>query len=400
VIAAGPASVAGPASYSEREHHYATERHHPGMAQGIADRDSPQGAPWRLPEGRQVSAGGQDTIYQMVTDKLVAALDAGTVPWHMPWKTDGTGPAYPMRMSSGTAYRGVNVWLLGVTAMTMGYTSPWWGTYDQIAKLSGMAQEPMVKDGKPVLYKTGKRKGEPRMRWVSPDGTPRGVREGEHPTTVVLNRRFTWEDKNDLDNKGKPKRKAGFTLRYYSVFNADQAEGVPAKYLASDAPVTEPEPFEGITEADQQITGYLEHGGPAIVHTDPRRAFYRSGPDQINVPPDDAFESVGERYSTWLHEIGHSTGHPDRLNRKGIAQFDHFGSGQYAQEELVAEIACAMLCAVLGIDGVFDNSAAYVAGWAKKLRSDNKVIVHAAGQAQRAADLVRGITYSDEENGE
>jgi len=344
-----------------------------------------------------MSAGGQDTIYQMVTDKIVAALDAGTVPWHMPWKRDGTGPAYPMRMSSRTPYRGVNVWLLGVTAMTMGYTSAWWGTYDQIGKLAGMVEAPMMRDGKPVLYKTGKLRGQPRMHLVSTDGTERGVRAGEKSTTVVLNRRFTWEDKNDLDDQGRPKRKVGFTLRYYSVFNADQAEGMPERYLASPDPVTEPEPFQGIEAADDVISDYLARGGPSVTHRDPGRAFYRSGPDEMNLPPDENFESVGERYSTWFHEIGHSTGHPDRLNRRGIAEFDHFGSGQYAQEELVAEIACAMLCAVTEIDGVFDNSAAYIAGWLRKLRSDSKVIVQAAGQAQRAADLVRGITYEDEE---
>lgn len=345
-----------------------------------------------------MSAEGQDTIYQLVTDKLLGALDAGTVPWHMPWKTDGTGIAYPMRMSSGTAYRGVNVWLLGVTAMSMGYTSAWWGTYDQIAKLSGMVQEPVVKEGKPVLYKTGRRKGEPHMHWVSPDGTERGVREGEKSTTVVLNRRFTWEDKNDLDEKGRPKRKVGFTLKFYNVFNADQASQMPERYLAPAGPVAEPEPFQGIAEADALIAAYLANG-PEVTHADPGRAWYKPGPDLINLPPDAAYDSPGERYSTWFHEIGHSTGHPDRLNRKGIAQFDHFGSGQYAQEELVAEITCAMLCAVTSIDGVFDNSAAYVAGWAKKLRSDNRVVLAAAGQAQRAADLVRGVTYSDEENG-
>lgn len=343
-----------------------------------------------------MNAEGQNTIYQMVTDAIVAALAKGTVPWHMPWSTNGTGIAYPMRMSSGTPYRGVNVWLLGVQAMAMGYTSAWWGTYDQIAKLTGMVQEPMMKDGQPVLYKTGRRKGEPRLHWVSPDGTERGVRKGEEPTVVVLNRRYTWEDKNDLDDHGKPKRKAGFTLRYYNVFNADQASQMPERYLAPAGPVTEPEPFEGIAEADELIAGYLVNG-PRIVHDEPGRAWYKPGPDLINLPPDSAYDSPDERYSTWFHEIAHSTGHPDRLKRQGIAEFDHFGSGQYAQEELVAEITCAMLCAVTGIDGVFDNSAAYIAGWLRKLKSDNRVLVHAAGQAQRAADLVRGITYSDEE---
>lgn len=346
-----------------------------------------------------MSAEGQDTIYQLVTDAIIAALDKGTVPWHMPWKTDGTGPAYPMRMSSHTPYRGVNVWLLGMQAMAKGYPSAWWGTFDQIAKLSGMVQAPIMRDGKPLLYVKGKLKGQPRLHWVSPDGTERGVRKGEESTIVVLNRRYTWDDKDDLDDQGKPKRKVGYTLRFYPVFNADQASQMPERYLAPAGPVTDAEPFQGVGAADDLISGYLSRGGPSVIHTDPRRAFYRSGPDQMNLPPDEAFESVGERYSTWFHEIGHSTGHPDRLNRRGIAEFDHFGSGQYAQEELVAEIACAMLCAVTEIDGVFDNSAAYIAGWLRKFRGDSKVIVQAAGQAQRAADLVRGITYNENEEG-
>src|SRR6516225_1202679 len=80
---------------------------------------------------------GQDSIYQSVTDRMVTALEAGTVPWRKPWNV---AAGLPASMSTGKAYRGVNVFLLGLTAQAEAYTSPWWGTYRQIAELGGQVR--------------------------------------------------------------------------------------------------------------------------------------------------------------------------------------------------------------------------------------------------------------------
>jgi antirestriction protein ArdC len=346
----------------------------------------------------------QDEIYEEVNDALKAALEAGTVPWHQPWASAmGAAGGFPMRMSNNRPYRGVNIWLLGFKAMAMGYESPWWGTYGQIAKLAGMVEEPMMRGGKPVLYKYGKIKGQPRMHWVSPDGTPRGVREGEKSTTVTLNRRFTYEDKNDLDENGKPRRKVGYSMRTFPVFNAEQASALPARYYPAAPEVAEPsEPQPHHAEADQLIKEYVTREGITWTNANPGRAYYQWLTDVINTPPASAYESMAERYSTEFHEIVHSTGHPDRLARIGPGDKEYEDgaehSNPYAAEELVAEMGNAMLMATLGITGAFDNSAAYIAGWLRRLRDDNRLVVRAAGRAQRAADFVQGITFGDDDS--
>ncbi len=349
-----------------------------------------------------MSAEGQNTIRDIVTDRMIAAMESipALVPWHQPWKTVAGGMlGFPMRMSNNRPYRGVNVWILGLTAAAMGYASAWWGTYDQIARLSGMVEVPMMRAGRPVIYRSGKRKGQPRMTWASPDGTPRGVREGEESTVVVLNRRYIWEDPDDLDDQGKPKRKPGYTMRFYNVFNADQAAQLPARYHPDEsAPDLETvAQAQGIEDVDLMLKTYAAGLAGGWTHIRDGKARYLPGPDMINTPPAEDYESVAERYSTEFHEAGHSTGHPSRLARKGITEWAGRASDPYADEELVAEMTSALLCAYTGIEGAFDNSAAYIAGWLRRLKGDNGLVIAAAARAQRAADLIMGITFEDTE---
>ena len=95
-----------------------------------------------------------------------------------------------------------------------------------------------------------------------------------------------------------------------------------------------------------------------------------------------------------FHELGHSTGHNSRLNRKGITELNGFGSHSYANEELVAEMCAAMLCGSVGIENrTIENSASYIDGWRKRISKDVKLIVMAAAQAQKAADCIQGIKH-------
>jgi antirestriction protein ArdC len=258
-------------------------------------------------------------------------------------------------MSTGKPYRGVNVFLLGLTAQSEGYTSPWWGTYRQIAELGGQ------------------------------------VRKGEKSTMVVFWKMLRVPDRESAEGKTKVIP----LLKHFNVFNAEQADGLPARYYpgpAASLPVAE--------SAEVLIKSYLTRpGSPALARDGGDRAYYVPATDMIHLPADGAFDSAAERYSTTFHEMGHSTGHKSRLNRPGIAQIDHFGSDQYSREELVAEMASAMLCAISAVetDGTFTNSAAYIASWLRVLKADSKLAVQAAGQAQRACDHITGTTYDDTE---
>ena len=118
----------------------------------------------------------------------------------------------------------------------------------------------------------------------------------------------------------------------------------------------------------------------------------------MNLPHRDQFPDLNNYYGTAFHEVTHSTGHSSRLDREGIVEGHRFGDATYAAEELVAEMGSAMLAGVTGITTTLPMSASYIAGWLKALRNDKKLVVQAAGKAQRAADLVLGTKF--EERGE
>jgi len=172
-------------------------------------------------------------------------------------------------------------------------------------------------------------------------------------------------------------------LRYYRVFNAAQADRLPDRFYP--VPGQDPE----ITAPQEVLDRYLAEG-PQLLHVPGDRADYHPASDTIRLPLRSQFRSAEYYYATAFHEAGHSTGHPDRLNRPGIAAFDHFGSGQYAREELAAQMTSSLLCAQTGIDNpeTFGNSASYIAGWLSALNDDHKLVIAAAAQAQRACDLI------------
>ncbi len=284
-----------------------------------------------------------DQIHQIVTERMIAALQQGTVPWRKPWHT-ATGQ--PRSMTTGAPYRGANIFLLGLSADQDGYTSPWWGTYRQIATLGGQ------------------------------------VRKGMRSTLVVFWKQLQVTGPDP--HTGEPAARRIPMLRYYRVFNAGQADGLPGRF--------HPEPGQDIQlSAPQDILDrYIAAGGPQLRHAARDRASYHPATDMIRLPLRSQFRSAGHLYATAFHEAAHSTGHPDRLSRPGIAAFDHFGSGRYAREELVAEMSSAMLCARAGIDNsaLFANSASYVANWLTTLHNDARLVITAAGHAQRACDLI------------
>lgn len=291
--------------------------------------------------------GSKQDVYAMVTDQVVKALESGTVPWRQPWQASG----FPKSMSTGKNYRGANVFLLGLTATTEGYSSPWWGTYKQIEERGGQ------------------------------------VRKGEKSTLVVFWKKGTYS-KPDAD--GEASEKSYVMLRYFRVFNAEQADGLPAKfYTAPDA-----QPIAPIDACDLIARGYI--GRPPVGHGGDR-AFYSPSRDHIQMPARDAFKVSEEYYSTLFHEMTHSTGHASRLNREGIVEGHSFGDELYSKEELIAEMGAAMLCGLAGIENVtLGNSAAYLASWVRVLKGDAKLVVSAAAAAQKAADHITGATFDDE----
>ena len=292
-------------------------------------------------------------VYQEVTDQILAALDAGTVPWRNPITLAG---GLPRNLLSRKAYRGVNVFLLTMAAMARGYSSPWWLTFRQALARGG------------------------------------AVRKGERATQVVFWKLLEREEQNDAGEVETTKLPV---LRFYSVFNSDQCDGLDLPQR--EAVVREHEP---VPECERIVREYQGRGGPRVINGG-SRAVYDYLTDLVTLPYPRHFESAEEYHGTLLHELAHSTGHPSRLARRKSGELYAFGSVPYGREELVAECAAAFVSAEAGIGPrVIANQAAYIAGWKRTIRADKRVVVLAAAAGQRAADLILGRGFDQEETGE
>jgi antirestriction protein ArdC len=288
-------------------------------------------------------------VYQIITDRIIAALDKGTVPWHKPWRGGSDGA--PASLVSKKSYRGVNVFLLGMQQQMMGYKSRFWLTYKQAQSLKG------------------------------------SVKRGEKGTPVIFWMLMKKEDKNGSE---KSKQITIPILRYYTVFNVDQCENIKDPEVSKGESLD----FNPIARCEDTVKKY--DNAPSMTSNE-QRAFYRPADDSINMPRSDSFESVEAYYSVLFHELTHSTGHNSRLNRPGLKS-PMFGTETYSKEELIAEMGAAMLCSICGIDNAtFNNSASYIASWKSKLTEDPKLLVHAAAAAQKAADFIQGIKFADKE---
>jgi antirestriction protein ArdC len=279
-------------------------------------------------------------VYQEVTDRIIAALEQGVVPWRKPWRTiNGTGP---LNIRSGRPYRGINVFLLGLA----GYSDPRWGTYKAIREAGG------------------------------------NVRKGEKGTHVIL-----WKP---VPKKDAAEGEAGsyLLLKQYVVFNAEQCDDI-APYEPGE--LNEHTPNE---RAEELTAGYVNGRGPALIHRGDVAA-YAPFEDKVFMPIPEAFRSPESYYRTLFHELTHSTGHESRLKRIEPAVF---GSDPYAREELVAELGAAMLAGLIGLpEDETDQSAAYIGNWLGRLKDDRKLVVQAAAQAQKAADFIFNPITSDVE---
>ena len=279
--------------------------------------------------------------YQEVTDRIIAALEAGTPPWRRPWDPDKTGgPAMPRNAATGQRYRGINVLTLGMSVLAFSNADPRWATYKQ-AEDRG---------------------------WQ--------VRKGERGTTGYFFKRLEVRDDSKPEGDEDAVKRIPL-LRAFSLFHASQIDGIPdyVPPTIEEAPWRAPEAAEII----------LANSG-AVIRVGGERAFYSPATDHIQMPPRSAFATAEGFCGTMIHEAGHWTGAKSRLNRD---LRNSFGSHDYAREELRAEIGQMMVCAELGIaDCDFSNNAAYVASWLEKLRSDRKEIFRAAADAQRIADYL------------
>ena len=273
-----------------------------------------------------------------VTERLIGMLESGTAPWQKPWDAGIAAMNRPHNFN-GRPYHGVNALMLWCTAIDKGYEDPRWLTFKQVNKLGGH------------------------------------VNKGEKAQIVEY---WQWEKEVENPETGEKEKVPLEHPKVYraAVFNADQCTGLPK--LRRQAQKWSPvERAENIIAAN----------GVPVTHNTDGSAFYSPGGDFICLPPRESFATVDAYYSTLLHEVGHSTGHPTRLNREFGGQF---GSEGYAREELRAELASTFLCGELGIatTGSDEQHAAYVKSWISALKNDYNEIFRAAADAEKICNYL------------
>ena len=270
-------------------------------------------------------------IYSEVTNRIMEQMEQGIIPWQKPWVACGKA----IGRTTGKPYSLLNQMLLGRPGEYL--------TFKQCQEAGGK------------------------------------VKKGEKSQMVVFWKWIEAEDEETGEKKEVP------FLRYYNVFHIDQCEGIIAKHTTETA---FPDGAAADEAAQAIIADYLTREKVRLSHQEGDRAFYCPGTDEIVLPLLRQFHSTAEYYSTAFHEITHSTGHEKRLNR--LEKIAFFGSDAYSKEELVAEIGAATLVSHAGLEtsSSLRNNAAYIQNWLKVLKDDKRLIVSAAGKAEKAVQLI------------
>lgn len=294
--------------------------------------------------------------HEKITNIILSKIQAeGVLPWQKPWKTYAIA-----RFCNGIskrAYTGGNPLLMAIQGACE-FKSPYFLTFKQISDLGG------------------------------------NVKKGEHSMWITFQSAF---EKTTMETNGNGEletdtKKIPF-LKLYNVFNVEQCEGLPESKFVPDSEALIPGlDFNPIAEAEAIVSAYSDK--PEIRYRGTKAAYYPDS-DTVYMPEKKDFISEEHYYGTLFHELGHSTGHQNRLHREVR---NKFGSEKYSHEELVAELCAAMLCSECGITNQIDNSAAYIQGWMQVLQKDKRMFLSAAALASKAADWITKKNISKEES--
>ena len=286
-------------------------------------------------------------VYQIITDRIIAKLQDGVIPWRQPWKSS----TVPRNLLTGKPYRGVNLLLLASSV----HRQPYYLTFNQAKQLGGRVRKGAKSEV--VVFWQKRFFNKDTGKWCSLSGD----------AEVVTNMKII------------P------MLKYYRVFNISDIEGI-------DYQEVEENEFDENALLDNLEVGYepLRKLSGLKLATGYAIAFYQKFKDTVCMPNLEDFDTVTGYFQVLYHEVIHATGHESRLGRPGITDPIKFGTKRYSREELVAEVGSCFLMNRNGLDmsETIENSASYIDGWLRKLQDDKKVFIEAAGQAQKAVDYI------------
>ncbi len=277
------------------------------------------------------------TVAEIVTEQIIEQLEKGVCPWQKTWTNS------PQNAISKKDYRGINRLITSIVASN--HTTPYFLTFKQAQELKG------------------------------------NIRKGEHGFPVIFWKLLKYgkvnEDTMEITEKNIP------FMRYYTLFNLDQTEGIDLSKFALNKQVIEP-----MEQAEKIITDWKDKPEIRKIGCQP---CYKPCSDVVEMPQTEYFKNQEGYYSTLFHELTHSTGHEKRLDRPEVSSSMIFkGSENYAMEELVAELGASFLCSHCSIDRTIDNSASYISSWLKVLKDDRKMIITASARAEKAMSYILG----------
>lgn len=283
-------------------------------------------------------------VHHAITEKIVAAIEAGAGEYRMPWHRSDRSISRPTNASTEMPYRGINVVALWVEGLRQGFSSGCWATYRQWRKLGAQ------------------------------------VRKGERGSLIVFYKEVEPEQSDGNDDE-TANTKPRLVARASWVFNAAQVEGWTAP----------PRPERSQVETIEHVERFVSTLGADIRHGGEEACYHPVG-DYIEIPDQalfrwtDGSSPTESYYSVLLHELTHWSGADSRLARDLRSRF---GDEHYAMEELVAELGAAFLCADLGITNEpRPDHAAYVADWLTVLDRDRKALFTAASRASAAVEYL------------
>ena len=304
-----------------------------------------------------------DEKRQAMLNLLIESMEKNPDVWEKGWISMNM----PENGETGRKYNGINALYLHIKAQSKGYQDYRWVTFNQAKKL-GANIKPKEK-GSEVFY------------WRTYDKKTK--------------RDFNVEDIEGLTEEERKKyidENVCYVGRFYTVFNAEQCENFPE--MKVKVGMTE----EELLKQNENIETIIKNSEASVYYDGGNDAFYRPSTDTIHLPTLNSFKTKNDYYATALHEIAHSTGHPNRLNRdlKG-----GFGTENYAIEELRAELASVFMQSELGIDlstAEVTNHGAYLNSWIKAIKDDSGVFYRAAADAGKIVDYIKNEYLKSNKN--
>ena len=279
---------------------------------------------WRTPSAQTPrSRWNQDDYHTAFAATSKAQIEQGVAPWQTPW-TPGARRR-PANLQTGTPYRGGNAVYLSVTQTAKGYRDHRWATYKQLHDRGGQ------------------------------------VRTGEQATHVLF---YKFDDQPEKAGAAEQEQTRPPMVRVYAVFNVEQAD-----YVTLDRP--DDQDNEPEWKAHQTAERVIQESGVHVKHVRGDRAFYNMQTDKVTLPEREQMATANGYYQIALHELGHATGHPLRMDRDTLKNgAGNFGSVEYAREELRVEMSAMLTGACVGVGHDGSRGAAYVEGWIAALDHD------------------------------